>query len=289
MKLTSVYRKAWGVYRRHWGALMLTLLLELVLRCVALTPLLFLAASQTRYLALLCVPLWLLIVLPARQNAAEAMQSTLETDESPFSVALISSDNYKTKLLRGLAATLRMLLWCMPLIVGVILALWAFYGSVDGFTMIRMISRLGGGIRQGIQRLLIIYLLTLIPPLLGCAFHCGARHGAALGRPKATRGHHLRLMLVWLSSLVTFVPFLVATGIAGSSYLRSVIDTVKGFLSTFSSLSIPNPGQTLILVAVFAVVLLLPLIPLHSLIPAVYMNAAAQADAEKAGTVHDAA
>ena len=289
MKLTSVYHKAWSVYRRHFKGLMLTLLLGLVLRCVALTPLLFLSAPQTRYLALLCVPLWLLIVLPARQNAAIAMQATLETDESPFSVALISSDDYKAKLLRGLTATLRMLLWFLPLIAGVILALWAFYGSVDGFTMIRMISRLGGGIKQGIQRILIIYLLTLIPPLLGCAFHCGTRHGAALGRPKATRGHHLRLMLVWLSSLVTFVPFLVATGITGGSYLRDVLDTVKSFLSTFSSLSIPHPGQTLILVAAFAVVLLLPLIPLHSLIPAVYMNAAAQADAEKAATVHDAA
>ena len=288
MKLTSVYRKAWRVYCKHFKALMLTLLLELALRCIALTPLLFLAAPQIRFLALLCIPLWLLIVLPARQNTAEALQATLASDQSPFSAALISSDNYKIKLLRGLTATLRMLLWFIPLIAGVILALWATHGSMDGFTLYRLIRDVGSGNAiRGIQRILIGYLLTLIPPLLGCAFHCGTRHAAALGRPRMTRGHHLKLMLVWLSGLLTFAPFLIATAFTGSNYVRSVVDAVKGFFSTFR-LDIPGPGPTLILVAVFAVVLLLPLIPLHSLLPAVYMNAA-KADIGKAGTLHDAA
>ena len=288
MKLTSVYRKAWGVYRRHFRALMLALLLGLVLRGIALTPLLFLATTQTRFLALLSIPLWVAIVLPARQNAAEAMRATLDADESPFSIALVSPDNYRAKVLRGLLATLRMLVWFIPLIAGVILALWATHGSMDGFTLYREIRNVGGGnAMDGMKLILIGYALTLIPPLLGCAFHCGARHAAAMGHPRATRGRHVRLMLLWLSSLVTFVPFLAATAITGASYVRKVVEAVKLFFSTFA-LSIPGPGPTLILVAVFAVVLLLPLIPLHSLIPAVYMHAA-ETDAGKAGAVHDAA
>lgn len=286
MKLTSVYRKAWSVYRRHFKGLMLTLLLELVLRAIALTPLLFLAAPQTRYLVLLCIPLWVLIVLPARQNAAIAMQAMLETDESPFSPVLISSDNYKAKLLRGLLGTLRMLAWFIPLIAGVIFALWAFYGPVDGLTMIRMISKFGGGIKPGLQRILILYLLTLLPPLLGFAFHCGARHAAALGRPRATRGHHLQLMLLWLSTLILLIPFLTATGLTAASYIRSVIDNLNRF-----SLTLPDPGPTLRLLAGFAGGLLLPLvllIPLCSLIPAVYMQSAKD-KTRKAGAVHDAA
>ena len=286
MKLTSVYRKAWGVYRRHFGGLMLTLLLEMVLRLIVLTPLLFLALPQTRYLALLCIPLWVLIVLPARQNAAIAMRATLETDASPFSPVLISSDNYRAKLLRGLLGTLRMLLWFIPLIAGVILALWAFYGPVDGLTMIRMISRFGGGIKPGLQRILILYLLTLVPPLLGFAFHCGARHAAALGRPRATRGHHLKLMPLWLSLLILLVPFLTAASVTAVNYVRSVIDNLNRF-----SLTLPDPQPTLRLLAGFAGGLLLPLIfliPLCSLIPAVYMQSA-EAKTRKAGAVHDAA
>ena len=286
MKLTSVYRKAWAFYRRHFGALMLTLLLELALRCIALTPLLFLAVPQTRFLALLSIPLWVLIVLPARQNAAIAMQAALENNEGPFSLVLISLDHYKDKLLRGLLGMLRMLLWFIPLIAGVILALWAFYGPVDGLTMIRMISSFGGGIKPGFQRILFIYLLTLIPPLLGFAFHSGARHAAALGRPRATRGHHLRLMLLWLGDLVLLVPFLTAAGMTAANYVRSVIDNLNRF-----SLSLPDPGPTLRLMVIFAGVLLLPLIfliPLHALRSAVYMRAV-QADARKVGAVHDAA
>ena len=288
MKLTSVYRKAWAVYRRHWGALMLTLLLELVLRAIALTPLLFLATAQVRFLALLSIPLWVLIVLPARQNAAIAMRAMLEADESPFSIALVSPEHYAAKVLRGLLATLRMLVWCVPLIAGVILALWATHGSMDGFTLYREIRNVGGGnAMDGMKLILIGYALTLIPLLLGCAFHCGARHAEAMGQPRATRGRHFKLILLWLSSLTTFVPFLAATALVGASYVRSVVEAVKLFFSTFA-LSLPGPGTTVILVAAFAVVLLLPLIPLHSLIPAVYMQAA-EADAEKAGTVHDAA
>ena len=288
MKLMSVYREAWRLYREHFKALTLTLLLQLALRGMALTPLLFLAAPQTKWLALLCVPLYLLIVLPARQNAALAMQDML-SGGSPFSARLISTENYGAKVLRGLTATLRMLLWCVPLIAGVVLAIWATHGSMDGFTLYRSIRSVGGGnVFHGIRLILGGYLLTLVPVLLGCAFHCGARHAEALGHPRMTKGRHGRLMLLWLSSLAVFAPFLVAAAIPCVGYVRSVIDAVLAFFSTLR-LSIPSPGSTLTLVAVFVVVLLLPAIPLHSLLPAVYMRAAKAEDAGAIGVTHDAA
>lgn len=288
MKLTTVYREAWRAYREHFWPLMLTLIIQFALRCMALTPLLFLAVPQLKWLALLCVPLYVLIVLPARQNAAQAMQDAL-SGGSPFSPRLISVEDYGSKVLRGLASTLRMLLWCAPLIAGVALAIWATHGSMDGFTLYRTIRSIGGGnALRGVRLIVIGYLLTLVPVLLGCAFHCGARHAAALDRPRLTSGRHGRLTLLWLSSIVVFLPFLAIAAIPCVDYIRSVKDALLSFFSTFK-LSIPSPGATVLLVAVFAVVLLLPAIPLHSLLPAVYMRAAKAEDAGAIGVTHDAA
>lgn len=286
MKFISVFKEGWRLYREHFGALMLTLLLELVLRAMALTPLLFLTVPETRLLALLSIPLYLLIVLPARQNVALAMQDMI-SGGSPFSLRLVSAEDYGRKLGRGLMATLRMLAWCVPLMAGVIVALWATRGNVDGFTLLRAISSVGGGnLMRGLVIIVVIYLLTLVPPLLGCAFHCGARHAWALGNPSLTRGRHGRLLGVGLVSLLAFAPFVAVAAIPCAGYVQSLMGAVNGFFRS-AELSIPHPGTTMIAVLVLMVVLALPAIPLRTLLPAVCMRAA-QAEDKDAG-IHDAA
>ena len=288
MKLTTVFREAWRAYRQHFGALMLTLLLELVLRAIALTPLLFMVLPETKALALLCVPLYLLIVFPARQNVALAVQDMLDGG-SVFSLRLISGEDYGRKLLRALTSALRLVMWFVPLIAGVIVALWATRGSMDGFTLLRSIRSIGGGDSfRGLAIVAAVYLLTLVPPVLGCAFHSGARHARALGDPSLTKGRHGKLIGLWLLSLAVFVPFVAAAAIPCAGYVRSLADAVTAFMNT-ASLSIPSFGSTRIAVLALFVVLALPAIPLRTLLPAVYMRAVKAEKEGVAGAVNDAA
>ena len=286
MKLSSAFREALRVYREHFRELMLTLLLELVLRGIALAPLLLLATPQTAYGALICIPLYLLIVLPARQNVAAALQDML-AGGSVFSPRLASMENYGRKVLRGLTATLRMLLWCIPAIIGVAVALWATRGSMDGITLMSHIYTRGGSdLLRGMVLLAVIYLLTLVPPLVGCACHSGTRHAAALGNPGLVKGRHGSLMLLWVMGLAAFVPFVVVAAFPCSSYIRELIAAVNNFMTTFD-LVLPAPGATLAVMGVIVVVLLLPAIPLRTLLPAVYMRAA-KADERATGAIHAA-
>ena len=274
MKLSSVIRESFLIYRRHFRELMLTLLLELVLRLIALSPLLFLAAPQTRPLALICIPLYLFIVLPARQNIALGVQRLL-SGGSLFGPELVSTEDYGKKVLRGLTATLKMLLWSLPLIVGAALALWAQRGgAIDGFTLMRFIKSLGGGtFFQGLAIVAAIYLATLIPPLIGCAFHSGDRHAAALGVPGLTRGRRGALIRLWLVGLVVFLPFVIAAIFPCASFFQALMAAISSFMETFE-LTLPAAGTTLAILGALVVILLLPAIPLRTLMPAVYVRAA---------------
>ena len=75
--LKNALRDAARVYRTHWREGALAVLLQLLLRLMALAPLLFLCARETRFLALACLPLYVLLVLPVRQLTAHSMQSAL--------------------------------------------------------------------------------------------------------------------------------------------------------------------------------------------------------------------
>ena len=285
MKVASAFREAFRAYFRHFWSLMLTLLVELVLRGVALAPLLFLVEEQTAPLALLCVPLYLLIVLPARQNVALAAQDML-AGGSIFSPRLVSFEGYGRKVLRGLLATLKMLLWCVPLIAGIIVALWATKGSMDGITLFSHIYKLGGNdIIRGLQLLAVIYLLLLVPPVIGCAYHSGTRHAAALGDPRLVKGKHGGLVLLWLLGLVVFVPFVAAAAYPCWRYMQEVIAAARTFMFTFK-LDLPDPSATLKVVGILIVVLLLPVIPLRTLLPAAYVRAAQTSDRGAIGAFH---
>ena len=280
MKFSSVLRESFLIYRKHFRELMMTLLLEIVLRLIALAPLLFLAAPQTRLLALLSVPLYIFVVLPARQNVALGVQRLL-AGGSLFTMELVSTEQYGRNLTRGLIAALKMLLWSAPLILG--LALAQYVRSIDGntldaLTLMRYIQTLGGGefFPRGVGILAAIYLATLIPVLIGCAFHSGDRHAAALGSPSLTKGRRGALIRLWLGGLVVFLPFAAAAAFPLAGFLHALTGAISAFMETFT-FAFPAIGTTIIALVALIVVLLLPAVPMRALMPAVYMRAAQRA------------
>lgn len=287
--------RAWGLYRRHWGSLMLMLLVELVLRLMAATPLLFLAAPETRPLALLCLPLWVLLVLPARQNAAQVMAG-LQAGAPLQMTALVSTRDYGRKLCRGLKQTGLLLLWALPFLCATAFVLYAFSGKTitgvtDSFSILRMFMSLGNNsvtkallpisdsaTIRGVGAVAALYLLTLVPFVFGLAFHSGARHAFALGHgPKVLKGRRGGIILTWLAGLLTLVPFALAAARIGSGFLAGVLSAV----ASMDLASLPPLDQNIWLIALAFVVLCLPLVPFKQLLTAcrVHLAAADQAGA----------
>lgn len=269
MKLTKAFRESLGIYKKNAGDLLLALLLELVLRAAALTPLLFLASRELAPLAWLCVPAYLLIVLPARENYALALQDMLSGGRV-FSLQLVSCEGYLRKLLRGLTGTGLMLLWAaLPLAwMGY---MWAMYdGLVDFFTMMRMLDVLGGGSSTaGIVRAVLIAVVLLVLPVIGCAVHSGARHEKALGA-KLVRGRRLSVAALWMLGLVTLVPFAAVIVAAMGDYALSLIRQLKDVIT--NGLTFPALGVRVYVIIGAVVLLLLPALPLKNMLPAVYLR-----------------
>ena len=280
MKKTCSVSRAWTLYRRYFPQMMLGLLLQIVLRLIVATPLLFLAAQETRVLALLTLPLFVLIVLPARQNAAEVM-AKLHQGYGFDLMGFVSFENYGKKLLRGLKTTLLMLLWALPFIAATGFLAFVYGGKTiegvtDTFTVLRTVINLGNhqlvktllpvsdtATIRGVMAIIVMYLLTALPILFGWAFHAGHRHAAALGVKLRSRG---RVMGVWFLSLVTLVPFIVTAGAISMGFLKQLL----GALSAIGqgSFSLPPLEKNMWLLVAAFVVLLLPLIPFKQLLPA---------------------
>lgn len=275
MKIFTALRQSAGIYRKNLGDCLLTLLLQLVLRLMALAPLLFTIAKETRPLALLCIPLFVLIVLPARQNAALAMQQMLSGGRL-FSMQLVSFEQYWQKVGRGVKQALLLMLWGGLWLAATAFAVVVYSGKTiegvtDVFTLLRTLMALGGGSSiQGAKIVILIYLATLLPLLVGFAFHSGTRHAFALGGRQLLRGKRMKVMLVWLVSLVTLIPFLAAVMWIVLGLVGALSQALAG-LGT-GSISLPPMGQNVYILAAAFVVLLLPMIPLKQLIPAVYMR-----------------
>lgn len=274
MKLSTAWKNAWRAYRAHPLDAFLFLLLELVLRLMACAPLLLLAAEETRLGAALSVLLFVLIVPPARQNAAEVMRDALHGGRL-FTPALVSCRAYGRKLAAGVNQTLLMLLWGAPLLAGVGLAVYAFKGLIDGFTLLRTISSLGGGSTEnGIKLLAVLYALTLLPLAIGFAFHSGRRHAVACGDAALARRHRGGVMLAWLTALAALLPFVVAAGTVCMGYVSALMQAVKSLGQ--GRFSLPPLDRNVYLVAAAVVVLLLPAIPLKQLVSAAYVDGLAE-------------
>ncbi len=271
MKIRQVLHCAWRTYIAHFGALLRGLLLQALVCLIALTPLLFLSVPQAAPLAWLCPVLFVLLVLPMRQNAALALDCLLNTGVYPL-LAVVSFRDYGRKLARSLRQGLWLLVWglpCLGLTVGMALA----YNLVDVFTLMRFFMSLGGGkFTQGLLVGFAIYALTVVVLLVGMAFLSWRRHGDARRLPeRAVRGYRLRLLGANLVGALTFVPFLAAVALIGRGYLSQLVAAINGLAT--GSVTLPPLTDNLYLVGIAFLALLCPLLPLKALIPAAFAQA----------------
>lgn len=285
MKIGTVIRESVKAYAHNFADLMLAFLLQALLRAMCLTPLLFLLSAELSCLAWLCVPMYVLIVLPARQNYALAMQDMLHGGRV-FSPRLISTDRYLHKLGRGLIGLVKAAFWlALPVLMVVLmvqvskgqgaLASWvmSLWGITrrDGFTAMEWFQRFGSDVLNGLKHILMIVASTFLLPFIGCMVHCGTRHAVALEEKSLLKGTRLKLCVLWCLSLLVFVPFAAVFGVTLGSNLRLFI---SGFAEMFlsKSFSVPELGEKLYLIAAAFAVLVLPVVPLRQLVPAVAMH-----------------
>lgn len=272
MKISAAWKDALRVYKASFGDTLKFLLVELCITLAAFVPLLFLIEDGLKYLALLAIPLYLLLILWARVNAAAAMKDAFGEGRL-FSYRLAEPGNYGKKLAFGLKQGLKLLIWAVPLIACLIIAKNHISGELDGFTVMRMIKEFGGGdLMTGILYLLLILIAALLLLAVGCAFHSGDRHAFVRDDPKLVKGHHGKVILSWLCSLATLLPLIIAI-IAVVFRYAPVLEDLNAIVTKQKSL--PSTKVTVIILAAGAL-LTLPLLPLRSLIPAAYVNGLAK-------------
>ncbi len=286
----AAWRSAWQSWKSQFPGMLLTTMFQLIVRLFALSPLLFLAVGHPnwvhyltrpaenllrngwRFLFLLSPAFYLLLVVPLRQNAAEAMQGAL--DGAPvFSVKLVSGGaSYAQKLVRGLRTTIFMVLWTVPLFGLITWTAQQFAGDeaglTDGFTQMRKLTEFGGGnIERGVIYALLIVLGALLVICIGCAFHSGRRHEWALGGERLVPGRRGRVMLAWLAGLGAFVPFLLVVVPCLASYLAEALRSLKSL-----SLKLP-PVDFRIWLSIAAVPLLFfPAVSLSRMVTAAFVR-----------------
>lgn len=269
MKISTAIKDACRVYAGHFGAAMKFLVVEGCITLVVFTPLLFLADSSLKWLALLVIPFYLLLMLWARVNAAAAMKDAFDGG-GLFSYRLAEPGRYGKKIAYGLKRCLMLLFWAAPLLFCLGVALKYYYGNTDVFTLMRSIKTFGGDdVVTGVVYLILIFLATLVLLAFGCAFHSGDRHAFVRDNPKLVRRHHGKIVLCWLCSLVALLP-LIAAVIAVAAYYVPVLKEITSYVMTKEK-AMPSVKPAIIILAAGAA-LTLPLLPLRSLIPAAFVN-----------------
>ena len=269
MKISAAFKDAWRVYAGHFGTSIKFLVVEACMTLAAFTPLLFLSDDRLKWFALLAVPFYLLLVLWARVNAAAAMRDAFNGG-SLFSYRLAEPGDYGKKTAYGLKRGLMLFFWGAPMIAFLIVAWIHFFGDTDAFTLMRTIKSFGGeDVVTGILYLVLIFLATMILLAFGCAFHCGDRHAFVRGNPKLIRGHHGKIIVCWLCSLIALLPLIIAV-ICVAVYFLPVIRNIMDYVMTKEK-SLPSMKLPAIILAAGAA-LTIPLLPLRSLIPAAFVN-----------------
>ena len=268
MKISAAIRDAFRVYTAHSGDTLKFLLVEACMTLAVFTPLLFLAEDGLKMLALLAVPFYLLLILWARVNAAAAMRDAFGEGRL-FSFRLAEPGSYGKKLGYGLKQGLKLLFWAAPMIACLVIAKNHISGELDGFTVMRMIKEFGGGdLTTGVLYLIAIFLATLILLMIGCAFHSGDRHAFVRDDPKLVKGHHGKIVLCWLSSLLALLPLIIAVVIVVIRYLPALAN-ISAIVK--NEMELPSTKVTVIILGAGAL-LTIPLLPLRSLIPAAFVN-----------------
>ena len=267
--ISNAFRNAFRVYFGHFGTTMKFMVTELCLTLAALSPLLFLTADGwMKWLALLVIPFWLILMLWARVSAAGSMRSALNGG-SLFGMQLLDPTAYGKKVAYGLKRCGLLLLWAAPLIASVVIARLYMGGKTDGLTVLRMIKKFGGGdLSTGMLYLGLILIASILLFAFGCAFHSGDRHAFVRENPKLLKGHRGGVLLSWLCSLISILPMLVAVAVLVVLFMP-VIQDPTGFVT--GKVEKP-PMSKIAIIAGIGGLLTLPFMPLRSLIVAAYVD-----------------
>ena len=236
---------------------------------ICLAPLLFLTEKgPLKYLAALSAVLWLLLKVPARLNAAAAMQDGLGNGKI-FSLRLADPGNYLKKAGYGLGRLALLALWSSPLIAALIFAWDKYSGDTDGLTVMNMIYDFGGkDMKTGVIYLLLILAVLLMLAALGAGFHSGDRHAWVLEEKGLLKGKRPKVLLCRICSLVFLLPMMIAAVLVFLRY-APLLNDVSGVIS--GDVAKPSTGTTL-LIAGIGGALNLPLLPLRSMVTAAYVN-----------------
>jgi len=268
LKISAAFRKAIRVYFGHLGASLKFLIVEACLLLICLAPLLFWANESLRLLCLLSVPLFVLVRLPARVNAAAAMQDACG-EGSLFSYRLVDTADYGRKLGYGLSRVGLLLLWGAPLVACVIIAREHISGEMDGFTLLRMIRDFGGGdVFTGMVYLLLILTGAILLFAVGCGFHSGDRHAFVLGQKGLLKGKRWKALLCDFCALITLLPLVITLIILAVRYAPAVANIDSILLGVEE---LPSTRVSLIILAV-GFVLTIPFFPLRALVTAAWVN-----------------
>lgn len=269
MKISQAFRESYRTISAQKGETLKYLTAELALTAMCLAPLLFLTEKgPLKYLAALAVPMWLLIKVPARLNAAAAMQDSLGNGKL-FSLRLADPGNYGKKLGYAFARLALLALWSLPLIAALVYAWDKYSGNTDGLTVMDMIYQFGGqDMKTGMIYLLLILTGLLILAALGAGFHSGDRHAYVLEAKGLLKGKRPKVLLCRICSLVFLMPLIVALIITAIRY-APLLNDVNGVVT--GNVAKPSTRTTLIILGIGAV-LTVPLLPLRSLTTAAYVN-----------------
>lgn len=267
MKVSQAFGNAFRTVSGQKRETLKFLVTEAALTGMCLAPLLFLTESgPLKYLAALAAPLWLLVKIPARLNAAAAMQDSLGTGKI-FSLRLAEPEHYGKKVLYALSRLGLLLLWSLPLIAALLYAWDKYSGQTDGLTVLNMIYDFGGqDMKTGMIYLLLILAGLMVLAALGAGFHSGDRHGFVLQRP--LKWKRFGVLRCRICSLVLLLPLIVACILVAARY-APLLNDISGVVA--GDVPRPSSRETLIILGIGAV-LTLPLLPLRSMVTAAYVS-----------------
>lgn len=275
MSIRDTMKKSLSLFKAHTGDVLRAQGMVFCIWGICLCPLLFLLTPQTKWLALLCPVMLLLLALPMRQSTATAMQAFL-SGMPMATVAMLPIQHYGRHLRHALYMLGLMLLWCLPFLA--LLAVpFIMNASMDAVSLYLAISSFGGGdIERAVVGYALLLCVALLLPLLGMTFHSATRHAYALGDRKLLHHRRGKVMALRLSGLVFVAPSLMyLVWLLVSTIMNAVNFVLMIFndLSHFPSLSLLVPPTWQLVLAVVAVLLMALVNPVRFLMPAIYLRA----------------
>lgn len=269
MKISQAFRTAVRTVAARRGDTLKFLAVEGALSFLCLAPLLFLTAQgPVKYLAALALPLWLLVKVPARVNAAATMQDCLG-EGNIFTLRLADPRDWGRKVLYGLGRGALLILWSVPLIAALLYAWEQYSGQTDGLTVMQKVYDFGGrDMKTGVIYLLLILAALIVLAAVGAGFHSGDRHAFALAEKGLLKKRRGGVLLCRICSLVFLLPLIIA-GIIVMFRYAPLLNDVSGVISG----DVPRPSSrvTLIILGIGAA-LTAPLLPLRSMMTAAYIS-----------------